>query len=90
MTLSDAEVAIAAATAGAEVIAHHYGSAQVRFAKSATDFATQTDIDAENAIMSILAEHRPDDARTGEESGAAGDISSSRRWLVDPLCGTSS
>jgi myo-inositol-1(or 4)-monophosphatase len=38
--------------------------------------------------MSILAEHRPDDARTGEEAGAAGTTSSSRRWLIDPLCGT--
>jgi len=88
VTLTDAEVAIAAAMAGAEVVARHYGSTQVRFAKSATDFATQTDIDAENAIMSILAEHRPDDARTGEESGSAGTASSSRRWLIDPLCGT--
>jgi myo-inositol-1(or 4)-monophosphatase len=88
MALTDVEVAIAAAMAGAEVVARRYGSAHLRFAKSATDFATQTDRDAENAIMSILAEHRPDDARTGEESGSSGTASNSRRWLVDPLCGT--
>ncbi|MFT4081067.1 MAG: inositol monophosphatase family protein [Nocardioides sp.] len=88
MALSDAEVAIAAARAGADVVARSYGGPQMRFAKSATDFATQTDIDAEAAILEVLARHRPDDARTGEESGESGVRSAARRWLVDPLCGT--
>src|SRR5688572_5384191 len=34
----------------------------------------------------MLSEHRPQDAIVGEELGASGD--SSRRWLVDPICGT--
>jgi len=83
---ADADVALAAVRAGAEVVARAYGADHTRIAKSATDFATETDVEAEQAIMAVLAEHRPDDARTGEESGSAG--SSSRRWLVDPLCGT--
>ena len=88
MGLTDVEVAIAAARAGAEVVARSYGSEHVRFAKTSTDFATETDIAAEEAIVEVLATHRPADARTGEESGDSGPDSGSRRWLVDPLCGT--
>lgn len=88
MRLTDVEVAIAAAQAGAAVVARAYGDSQVRFAKSATDFATQADIDAETAIVAVLDEHRPDDARTGEELGSTGSDRSERRWFVDPLCGT--
>lgn len=88
MELSDADVAIAAALAGSDVVARGYRTDPVRFAKSATDFATQTDVDAESAILSILAEHRPDDARLGEELGTSGGEHAERRWYIDPLCGT--
>ncbi|MFF2274573.1 inositol monophosphatase family protein [Agromyces sp. NPDC058126] len=88
MTLSDVDVAIAAAQAGAEVVARGYGAAHARIAKSATDFATQVDLDAEQAILRVLDEHRPADARIGEESGASGGELTARRWFVDPLCGT--
>lgn len=87
MTLTDVEVAIAAAQAGADVATHSYGNDHVRHAKSATDFATETDVDAERAILAVLSTHRPDDARTGEELGTSGG-SHGRRWMVDPLCGT--
>lgn len=89
MKLSDVDVAIAAARAGADVVARTYGdNNHTRFSTSSTDFATQADIDAETAIIDILFEHRPDDARIGEELGSAGDDSAERRWFVDPLCGT--
>ena len=88
MSLSDGDVAIAAARAGADVVARTYGASHVRFATSPTDFATQTDVDAEEAIVGVLAEHRPDDARIGEELGSTAGNGSGRRWLVDPLCGT--
>lgn len=88
MALTDAEVAIAAALAGAEVVARDYGADHVRFAKSATDFATNTDLEAETAIVKVLARHRPADPRTGEETGDSGSAAAQRRWLVDPLCGT--
>lgn len=83
MSLSDAEVAIAAALAGAEVVARDYGATHARFAKSATDFATETDVDAEAAIVGVLASHRPQDRLTGEESGDSGPAASARRWLID-------
>ncbi|MFD5866535.1 inositol monophosphatase family protein [Agromyces sp. NPDC127015] len=79
MELTDAEVAVAAARAGAEVVARTYGDDQTRFAKSSTDFATQTDIDAETAILEVLSEHRPDDARIGEELGRSGSERTERR-----------
>ena len=88
MNLSDVDVAIAAARAGADVVASTYGDSHARFAKSPTDFATQTDIDAEAAILEVLAQLRPDDARIGEEFGSSGVESAERRWYVDPLCGT--
>jgi myo-inositol-1(or 4)-monophosphatase len=88
MGMTDFGVAIAAARAGAEVVARSYGSEHVRFAKTSTDFATETDIAAEEAIVKVLETHRPADARTGEESGDSGADVGSRRWLIDPLCGT--
>lgn len=87
MGLSDVEVAIAAARAGAEVVARSYGREHVRRPKTATDFATETDLAAERAIIDVLQTHRAADARTGEELGDSGPRAA-RRWLVDPLCGT--
>jgi myo-inositol-1(or 4)-monophosphatase len=88
MAITDAEVAIEAARVGAEVVARRFGGDHVRRAKTATDFATETDVNAELAILAVLREHRPDDARTGEELGASGAAHAPRRWLIDPLCGT--
>ncbi|MGC4941699.1 inositol monophosphatase family protein [Kribbella sp. DT2] len=88
MKPTDVDVAIKAASAGADVVTSTYGGSSTRFAKSPTDFATQTDIDTEKAIVGVLTEHRPDDARTGEELGSVGNDAAVRRWFVDPLCGT--
>lgn len=84
---TDAEVARAAASAGAEVIRGLYGKPVERFAKSPTDFATVADIEAERAILAVIREARPDDAVLGEETGLTGS-DEGRAWLVDPLCGT--
>ena len=87
MTATDAEVALAAARTGAEVIRWLYGKPLERFAKSPTDFATQADLEAERAILDVIREARPADAVLGEESGLTGS-DTGRVWLVDPLCGT--
>lgn len=84
--LSDASIAVLAASAGAAVARSLYGTDIGRIEKEGTDFATAADIEAERAIRAVLAEHRPEDAILGEELGAQGG--SARRWLVDPICGT--
>jgi myo-inositol-1(or 4)-monophosphatase len=84
--LSDAEVAILAAQAGAAVAGAHYGADTRRYDHAGVDFSTDADIEAERAIRAVLSEHRPRDAIVGEELGRSGDAS--RRWLVDPICGT--
>lgn len=86
--LSDTELAVAAAQAGAEVVRDKYGSRLTRHHKSATDFATDADLEAERAISQLLRSARPDDAFLGEEAGATGPADAARTWLVDPLCGT--
>jgi myo-inositol-1(or 4)-monophosphatase len=87
MTLSDGQVALAAAEAGAAVVRARYRTAVERHLKLGTDFATDADLEAETEIRAVLTEHRPDDAQLGEEHGASGP-DSRRRWLIDPLCGT--
>ncbi|MEU3556339.1 inositol monophosphatase family protein [Streptomyces fragilis] len=84
----DAEVAVAAARAGAAVVRDLYGSAPERHDKGNGDFATAADLAAEEAIRDVLRAFRPGDAVTGEERGATGAAEAGRRWLVDPLCGT--
>ncbi len=87
MELTDAEVALRAAEAGAAVVRRLYRTDVAHHLKVGTDFATDADIEAETVIRAILTEHRPEDAQLGEEHGASGP-DSARRWLVDPLCGT--
>ena len=76
-----------AAFTGAEVARARYGSSTERTDKEGVDFTTAADIEAERAIGAVLTRYRPDDAIVGEELGSDGE--SSRRWLVDPICGPS-
>jgi histidinol-phosphatase len=48
---------------------------------------TEADLAVDAAITEEIALHRPDDALLTEEGGASG--ASNRRWLVDPIDGTS-
>jgi myo-inositol-1(or 4)-monophosphatase len=84
---TDAEVAVAAAGAGARVVRSSYGGRLTRVDKGPNDFATSADLEAEAAILAVLRASRPEDAVLGEESGRSGPVGE-RTWLVDPLCGT--
>ncbi|MCP2338975.1 inositol monophosphatase family protein [Actinomadura rupiterrae] len=86
--LGDAELALAAARAGGAVVRDLYREPLARFEKSAGDFATTADLEAEKAILEVIRTARPDDAVVGEESGLTGAGEAERRWMVDPLCGT--
>ena len=85
---ADVDVAIAAAEAGAEIVRRQAGQPLTRFEKRPGDFATQADLAAEQAIVSILRSARPDDSIVGEETGRHGGATPERTWRVDPLCGT--
>jgi myo-inositol-1(or 4)-monophosphatase len=54
---------------------------------SATDMVSEADREAELAIAELLRAERPDDGLVGEE-GADESSASGRRWVVDPLDGT--
>jgi myo-inositol-1(or 4)-monophosphatase len=84
----DVEVALAAAEAGAAIVRAAYGRALDIHPKSGIDFATNADIEAERAILDVITAARPGDAVEGEETGRSGGTATTRRWLVDPLCGT--
>ncbi|HYI99409.1 MAG TPA: inositol monophosphatase family protein [Thermoleophilaceae bacterium] len=54
---------------------------------SRTDMVSDADRDAERLIRELLARERPDDGLLGEE-GSDVEASNGRRWVVDPLDGT--
>ncbi|MFI5909807.1 inositol monophosphatase family protein [Dactylosporangium sp. NPDC051541] len=88
MPLTDAEIAVTAAEAGAAVVRARFGTDVGRVDKGGGDFATAADLEAEAAILDVLRAARPGDAIAGEESGRTGPPDAARTWLVDPLCGT--
>ncbi len=57
-------------------------------AKSAGDFVSRADIAAEKIIKEELSEARPTYGWLGEESDPVAGQDPTRRWIVDPLDGT--
>jgi len=49
---------------------------------------TEFDIAVERAIVARLRAAFPEDAILGEEGGAEGQATAARRWLIDPIDGT--
>lgn len=86
--ISDTDVALAAARAGAAALMTGYGSALVQKFKTGTDFATEADLASEHAILQVIRSARPGDGFVGEELGQVCGGHGSRVWFVDPLCGT--
>ena len=56
--------------------------------KGAGDFVNRADIASEQIVRDILMEARPNYGWVGEESGAVEGKDPTRRWIVDPLDGT--
>ncbi|MBU0513168.1 MAG: inositol monophosphatase [Proteobacteria bacterium] len=80
--------AMTAARTAAEIILDHYhrhATGQID-KKGAADFVTQADRAAEEAIMDHLGRKFPDHRFLAEES--ARDRTGGRRWIIDPLDGT--
>ncbi len=78
----------AAAAAGELLVERFGGPARgVERKSSRTDMVSDADRDAEAVIEEILSAERPDDGLLAEE-GSGGHGASGRRWVVDPLDGT--
>jgi myo-inositol-1(or 4)-monophosphatase len=86
--MNDVELAIAVAEQGASVVRERAGTTLRHLDKGAGDFATDADIEAEHAMLTLLRRERPRDVVLGEETGRTGAGDGSRMWLLDPLCGT--
>jgi myo-inositol-1(or 4)-monophosphatase len=82
------EVATDAVHAAAPLLLDRFGSETALHTKSsATDPVSEADLAAEVAIRAVLADRVGDDEIVGEEGGQTAGTSG-RRWLVDPLDGT--
>ena len=82
------ELAVArrAAAEAAALIAGREGAGEVR-EKRPGDLVTVVDERAEQAIIACIRRHFPDDAIVAEESAACVHATG-RRWIVDPIDGT--
>lgn len=54
--------------------------------KGHNDYVTQTDVEAEAAIIEVLTEAYPSHSIVAEESGSSG--ASDFKWIIDPIDGT--
>ncbi len=90
--MNDLEVAIDAARRGAAVLLTYWEQLGKDDAdlKSRHDWVSRADRESEAAIIAAIRESRPDDTCLGEESGLTRPGSSDdRKWIIDPLDGTS-
>lgn len=84
--MDDQHVAIAAARAGGDIVAEHFGASPDTEYKGKFDPVTAVDRAAEAAVLAVIEEFRPADEVMAEESG--GTFHEGRHWIVDPLDGT--
>jgi myo-inositol-1(or 4)-monophosphatase len=88
MASMERRVAIDAARAAGQLLRNELsGVRRVAFKGSPTNLVTEMDARAEAVVTGILHDAFPDDAILAEESGAQAGRSD-RRWIVDPLDGT--
>ena len=83
-------IAVRAARAAGKVILQGYEQldrveTQV---KSANDFVTSVDKEAERVIVDTLLKAFPDHGIVAEEAGVSGNRTSEYQWIIDPLDGT--
>ncbi|HEX2188420.1 MAG TPA: inositol monophosphatase family protein [Longimicrobiaceae bacterium] len=83
---AELQVARRAAAEAAALIVAREGAAEVR-EKERADLVTAVDEAAERAVIARIRAHYPDDGVVAEET-AAGPLTRGRRWIVDPIDGT--
>jgi myo-inositol-1(or 4)-monophosphatase len=83
---AELRLAMDAARAAAELISSRTGADRVR-EKGRADLVTEVDEAVERLVTERIRAHFPDDAVVGEELSSAA-VASGRRWIVDPVDGT--
>src|SRR5688500_11925000 len=84
--IQERELAAAAARAGGRLLLDWQGRFSIR-RKGVNDVVTEADHAAQDAVQKMIERRFPGDDFLGEESAAA-PRRSARRWIVDPLDGT--
>ena len=88
MTSLEQRVAVEAARAAGQLLhREHPRTRQVSFKGTSTNLVTEMDGRAEALVVEALSAHFPDDGILAEE-GSARRGRSGRRWVIDPLDGT--
>ncbi len=82
------EIAIKAARSAGQLIVQKMGDIKLDHKGVFNNLVTDVDKAAEVVILNILKEEFPDDEVLAEESGNSGSKKTNRRWLVDPIDGT--
>ena len=85
--MEDLELAVACASAGAEIVLAQFGTSPQADLKGTNNPVTEVDRASEAAIVTLIEAHRPEDAIIAEEGTGSG-APRARRWLIDPLDGT--
>lgn len=81
-------VAVETARRAGALLRERFGHVQTVDYKSAVDLVTDVDRAVETLVIQSLQDAFPKDAFLGEESGEAAPSCNGRRWIVDPLDGT--
>lgn len=94
--LDISDIAIAAATAGADLARAEFGTDLDVGTKGETgepmgpaDVVTETDRETQRRVVEVLSERDPTATIVGEENGAAKTVpETGRAWVIDPIDGT--
>lgn len=85
---SDLQIAMQLADLADPISLSYFQSSDLKIVtKPDGSFVSHADREVESALREYLASARPQDAVLGEEYGP-GDVISTRRWIIDPIDGT--
>jgi myo-inositol-1(or 4)-monophosphatase len=82
------ETAVKAARSAGQLILQKMDDKTIDHKGTFNNLVTDVDKAAEAIILEILKHEFPDDEVLAEESGVSGNKGTNRRWLVDPIDGT--
>ncbi|MDB5039191.1 MAG: monophosphatase [Bacteriovoracaceae bacterium] len=86
--MKEMKVCLEAAAAGAKVIQSYHGKTFNIRHKGATNLVTEVDEKAQKAIVKVIQKYFKEDSILAEEGDLSTTRAASRRWIVDPLDGT--